>query len=314
MHTTPLSLGGPVHARSLRFPTSLLAGALLLGASGCTSDNEIKAIVIENTAVVTGDFDRVEESLARNSVKHELFEGYISNAIYEDDVDPDVMNPKVESLWRGSNVDGDPLVVDYDAIFINSGSRGLGEYVYNGVDADDDFLLDPAINRSMFEFHIRGGVLVVSDWGYDLVESLWPEKISFLDEDDGPDAAQAGLDDSVTADITDPELAKNANSDVLDLQFDYSHWTVMRAVSSDVTVHLVGDVTYRDRAGQGAQTLTDVPLLVSFPAEQGRVIVSSFAWKAQNPGVTDVILATLLAEMQVEVIADQTAAEPEEAE
>ena len=101
---------------------------------------------------------------------------------------------------------------------------------------------------------------------------------------------------------------------MLDLQFDYSHWTVMRAVSSDVTVHLVGDVTYRDRSGQGAQTLTDVPLLVSFPAEQGRVIVSSFAWKAQNPGVTDVILATLLAEMQVEVIADQTAAEPEEAE
>jgi hypothetical protein len=50
---------------------------------------------------------------------------------------------------------------------------------------------------------------------------------------------------------------------------------------------------------------------VSFPASNGRVIVSSFAWKAQNPGVTDVILATLLADMQVEVRADQTA-EPSE--
>ena len=300
-----------MHPRSPRHRPQLFWSAGLLALSACTSDNEIKAIVIENTAVITGDFDRVEESLARNSVKHELFEGYISNAIYEPDVDPDIMNPKVESLWRGNNIDGDPLTTDYDAIFVNSGSRGLGEFVYNGVASDDDFLLDPAINRAMFEFQVRGGVLVVSDWGYDLVESLWPEKIAFLDEDDGPDAAQAGLDDSVTAVITDPALSANANSEVLDLQFDYSHWTVMKAVSSDVNVHLVGDVTYRDRSGQGAQTLQEVPLLVSFPAEQGRVIVSSFAWKAQNPGVTDVLLATLLAEMQVEVVADQTAEETE---
>jgi hypothetical protein len=293
-------------------PRSPLPSAPLLvlcagAAFGCKPDNELKAIVIENTAVITGDFDRVEESLARNSVKHDLFEGYISNAIYEEDVDPSIMNPKVEALWRSTNEDGNPLTADYDAIFVNSGSRGLGEYVYNGVDTDDDFLSDPAIDKAMFEFHIRGGVLVVSDWGYDLVESLWPDKISFLDEGDGFDAAQAGLDDSITAEVTDPELARNANSDFLDLQFDYSHWTVMRGVSSDVNVHLTGDVTYRDSLGQGAQTLTDVPLLVSFPVEQGRVIVSSFAWKAQNPGVTDVLLATLLAEMQVEVIADQTA-------
>jgi hypothetical protein len=296
-----------VATRSPRFHAALALATVLVGGVGCSSDNDLKAIVIENTAVVTGDFDRVEESLARNSVKHELFEGYISNAIYEEDVDPTLMNPKVESLWRGTNVDGDPLTVDYNAIFINSGSRGLGEYVYNGVDADDDFLVDPALNMAMFEFHIRGGILIVSDWGYDIVESLWPDKISFLDEDEGFDAAQAGLDDSITATINDPDLADNANSDVLDLQFDYSHWTVMRAVSSDVTVHLSGDVSYRDRSGQGAQTLQDVPLLVSFPAETGRVIVTSFAWKAQNPGVTDIILATLIGEMQVQVIADQTA-------
>jgi hypothetical protein len=288
---------------------SACSSALL--ALACASDNDIKAIVIENTAVVTGDFDQVEESLARNNVKHEVFEGYIFDAIYEEDVDPELMNPKVETLWRGINEDGDPLAVEFDAIFINSGSRGLGEYVYNGVEADDDFLADPAVQVAMDAFLLRNGVLVVSDWGYDLVESIWPDKITFLDEYDGYDAAQAGLDDTVTAEVTDDQLARNANSDTIDLQFDYSHWTVIREVSSDVTVHLRGDVSYRSSNGQGAQTLSDVPLLVSFPASNGRVIVSSFAWKAQNPGVTDVILATLLADMQVEVRADQTA-EPSE--
>jgi hypothetical protein len=273
---------------------------------GCKSDNGLKAIVIENTAVVTGDFDRVEESLARNEVKHEVFEGYIFDAIYEEDVDPTIMNPKVEALWRGTNLDGDPLSVDYDAIFINSGSRGLGEYVYNGIDTDDDFLADPMVAVSMDAFLRRNGVLIVSDWGYDLVESLWPDKITFLDEYEGYDAAQAGLDDTITAEITDPVLAANATSDTLDLQFDYSHWTVIREVSSDVTVHMRGDVTYRASNGQGAQTISDVPLLVSFPMANGRVIVSSFAWKAQNPGITDVILATLLAEMQMQVRGDQT--------
>ena len=285
----------------------LSACSTALLALACTSDNDIKSIVIENTAVVTGDFDQVEESLARNNVKHEVFEGYIFDAIYEEDVDPELMNPKVETLWRGTNEDGDPLAVEFDAIFINSGSRGLGEYVYNGVEADDDFLTDPAVQVAMDAFLLRNGVLVVSDWGYDLVESIWPDKITFLDEYDGYDAAQAGLDDTVTAEITDDQLVRNANSDTIDLQFDYSHWTVIREVSSDVTVHLRGDVSYRSSNGQGAQTLSDVPLLVSFPASNGRVIVSSFAWKAQNPGVTDVILATLLADMQVEVRADQTA-------
>jgi hypothetical protein len=289
----------------------LSACSTALLALACTSDNDIKSIVIENTAVVTGDFDQVEESLARNNVKHEVFEGYIFDAIYEEDVDPELMNPKVETLWRGTNEDGDPLAVEFDAIFINSGSRGLGEYVYNGVEADDDFLADPAVQVAMDAFLLRNGVLVVSDWGYDLVESIWPDKITFLDEYDGYDAAQAGLDDTVTAEVTDDQLARNANSDTIDLQFDYSHWTVIREVSSDVTVHLRGDVSYRSSNGQGAQTLSDVPLLVSFPASNGRVIVSSFAWKAQNPGVTDVILATLLAGMQVEVRADQTA-EPSE--
>jgi hypothetical protein len=286
----------------------LVGGALLWG---CKSDNEIKAITINQAAVVTGDFDRVEEVLARYEVQHDVFEGYIDQAIYEEDVDPELMNPKVEALWLADNPDGDPLTVDYDAIFVNSGSRGLGKYVYNAVEEDNAFLIDPRVGRSMDAFTLRGGVLIVSDWSYDLVEALWPDKITFLNEDDGADAAQAGLDDTVSAEIVDPDLASAAGADRLDLAFDFSYWTVIREVSSDVTVHLRGDVQFRSSAGQGALVLEDVPLLVSFDTSNGRVILSSFAWKAQKAGVTDLILLSLLDGLDVQVQADQTASESE---
>ena len=288
--------------------TLVLGGALLVG---CKSDNEIKAITIEQAAVVTGDFDRVEEVLARYEVQHDLFEGYIDQAIYEEDVDPELMNPKVEALWLANNPKGDPLTVDYDAIFVNSGSRGLGKYVYNAVEEDNAFLIDPRVSVSMDAFMLQGGVLIVSDWSYDLVEALWPDKITFLNEHDGADAAQAGLDDTVSAEIVDPALAAAADSSNLDLDFDFSYWSVIREVSSDVTVHLQGDVQFRSSAGQGALVLEDAPLLVSFETSNGRVIVSSFAWKAQKAGVTDLILLTLLDGLEVEVRSDQTAAESE---
>lgn len=276
---------------------------------GCKSDNNLKAITIEKAAVATGDFDRVEEALARYELDHDVFEGYIDQAIYEDNVDPTTMNPKVEALWGGTNPDGDPATVDYDAIFVNSGTRGLGGYVYNDVIEDDTFLVDPSVQTGMDAFMLRSGVLVVSDWGYDLVEALWPDKITFLNEHEGFDAAQAGLDERVSARIEDSDLADNVGGTTLDLAFDFSYWSVMREVSSDVTVHLRGDVTYRSSDGQGAVELQDAPLLVSFDTGNGRVIVSSFAWKAQSAGVTDVILMTLLEGLEVRVHADQTGSE-----
>ncbi len=270
---------------------------LLIGlgvAAGCKSDNEIKSITLDKIAVVTGDFDRVEESLARFDVLHDVYEGYIDQAIYEEGVDPSVMNPKVESLWLGTNPDGDPTAADYDAIFVNSGSRGLGAYVYNSVEADDSLLIDPQVAVAVDAFTLRRGSLVVSDWGYDLVEHLWPDQITFLNEADGPDAAQAGLDASVLASVDDPALRDALGTAQLEVAFDFSYWSVMMDVGPDVTVHMSGDITFRSSAGQGALELRDVPLLVSFPAGNGLVILSSFAWKAQSAGVTDTILSTLL--------------------
>ena len=58
-------------------------------------------------------------------------------------------------------------------------------------------------------------------------------------------------------------------------------------------------------------TLQDVPLLVGFDAGAGRVLYSSFSWKAQRPAVTDLLLLTLIEGLQVDTNADDEAAAQE---
>ena len=74
----------------------------------------------------------------------------------------------------------------------------------------------------------------------------------------------------------------------------------MESVSDDVQVYLRGDVEYRTADNSGTATLDDVPLLVGFDAGRGRVIYSSFSWKAQSQAVTDLLLLYLAEGLEVE--------------
>ncbi len=53
-------------------------------------------------------------------------------------------------------------------------------------------------------------------------------------------------------------------------------------------------MTWRTTDGSGEATLEDVPLLVAFETGAGKVVFSSFAWRAQRPWVTDHVLAWLV--------------------
>lgn len=270
----------------------------------CKSDNKISSIAVERVAVSTGDFDRVEESLSRNGVPADLFEGYISIPVYDPGAEEASVALSVELLFTGQNEDGYPLTVDYDAIFVNSGTRGFGRYVYNGVESDDSLVSSAATPLAVNAFLEGKRTLVVSDWGYDLVEAVFPDKISFLHEADGTDAAQVGVSDAVVADITDPGLSDVALSDTLELRFDFDSWAVIQDVGPGVDVYLRGDVEHRGLNGEGDVLLRDVPLLVGFNSGAGRVIYSSFSWKAQPAPVTDLLLLYLIEGLQVRAIGE----------
>jgi hypothetical protein len=266
-----------------------LVGLLALGA--CNNDQGFAEMRFDDIAVVTGDFDEVEDFLTRNAIGHTLFEGYIVQSVYDEDANPGSIALKAEQLFVASNEDGQAHIYDYDAVVINSGARGFGAWVYNGVEADDDIVADGAAMDNFTTYMKRGGVLIASDWAYDLVETVWPSAVEFFGEAEGLDAAQVGSDGMIVARVTDEDLASVLGTDQLQLTFDYSHWAIMLDAAADVVVHLRGDVSYRASGGEGEQMLTDVPLLVSFnPADGGTVVLSSFSWRAQNTATTDALL------------------------
>jgi hypothetical protein len=267
-----------------------IAGTALL-AIGCQSDQALKELLFEDIAVVTGDFDHMGEALVRMDIGYTEYEGFIAQSVYDPDIDPSLNALKVEMLLAGMTSDEKPQLLEYDAVFLNSGVRGLGSYVYNGVDPDDDFLVDPDVLDNIDAFMAQGRTMVLSDWAGDLIEAAWPDKIQFVNEgcDDPPcwDKAQVGTSETVVAEIVDEEMQVSMGTDSILLDFDFSYWTAMEEVASDVDVYLRGDIEYRISDSEGYGTIEDVPLLVGFAADRGRVVFSSFHWRAQNASVLD---------------------------
>ncbi len=250
---------------------------------------------IEAVAVVAGDFDNIGESLGRQLIAHQTYEGFICCASYDPDLDPELIALKSETLFTGQSEAGGREIFEYDAVMLNSGARGFGEWQYNGVEADDHLVSDPTVVANTVEWVERFGLLWVSDWSYDLVEAGWPELIDFYGDDLVLDEAQVGAIGRVEARVTDTALEEALGSSSLSLDFNYSDWMVMEAVAGDdsVDVLLRGDAEVKLSASEGYGVVQDVPLLVSFDHGSGQVILSSFHWNAQNADLVDTILLTI---------------------
>lgn len=278
----------------MRTPVRLVLLLPLGLAAGCTQDQALSEISLDRVAAVAGDFDQVEEALNRLLVYHAVYEGYIAGPVYDSELSPGDNALAVETLLTGTDTEGTVELYRHDAVFVNSGVRGLGDERYNGQEADDSLLQDPTAVANLVGYVEAGHVLVVSDWAYDLVEAGWPEAVAFWGEEDQPDAAQVGTSEVVLASVEDAALAESLGGATLQLSFDYSHWVVMVDTAADTRVYLRGDVELRPYDDAGVVSLPDVPLLVGFDAGQGQVLLSAFHWRAQRGAVADALLQALL--------------------
>lgn len=264
---------------------------LLCTLGGCGSDQGLTPFALDSIAWVSGDFDAVEQPLARLGVPATAYEGYIvAPATGAPAIGGDGLTPTVEALLAA---DGGTLPT-HDAVFLASGARGLGDRVYNSLEPDDAFVGDPAVLAAVAAWVEGGGVLVASDWAYDLVAQAWPDAVTFARQAEGLDAAQVGLSERVLSTVEDPALAAVLGTDQLAVDFDFRAWAVMQAPGPDTTVHLRGDALYRPSDDDSQAALPGAPLLVSFPAGRGRVVLSSFAWGAQAPAVAQATLPALV--------------------
>lgn len=267
----------------------------LLWASGCKNEQNLAELHFEAIAAVTGDFDEVEATLTRLDIGNTKYEGYIDRAVYDTEVRPEAISLKAERLFQYEE-DGIAEIDRYDAVFVNSGARGFGAWVYNSTAPDNSLVTDAATLEHVRAYVDNGGTLVVSDWAYDLVEAIWPDAIDFARDDAVLDDAQCGTSEAVTATVINADIQQQLlDNPTVELAYDYSYWTVVASVADDVDVHLVGDLSYRESGAVGDVELTGAPLLVSFQTEGGGLVVySTFHWRAQRAEVTEGVLLALL--------------------
>lgn len=160
----------------------------------------------------------------------------------------------------------------YDAIFFGGGH--LEEDVVYDSDGSDVAGQVLQVQDSLRAYVEAGGVIVATDWSYDLVEVIWPDMVTFLGDDLVPDDAQRGETGTVTASVTNEDLSASAGASELDISYDLIEWPLVEAVAPQVNVYLRGDVSYSQ--GQTSSSLSNVPLLVSFSAGSGTVWFSTF--------------------------------------
>ena len=262
--------------------------SLCLGLCAC-SEQELKAFSFDDIAVVQGDFDSMNDVLLRLDISSTLYEGFIAGPVYDEEIDPDINALKIEALLRDRNDSGRSAMFAYDAVFLNSGVRGLGEYKYNSVDPDNALVSDEIVLENVQDFVDGGNTLVLSDWAGDLVEAIWPTtKFSlstraFVETIYAWIPSQVGTSESLLVDVMNEDAKLDLGTDNISLSFDFSYWTAMESVADDVDIYLRGDIEYRISDGEGYGTLEDVPLLVGFNVGRGRVVFSSFPLEESNP-------------------------------
>jgi len=205
-----------------------------------------------NIAVVTGDYDDMQKLLENM--------GFINYTIV-DGKDKDALKG---FLTRPENLE------PFDVIFLNGGH--VEEGIFYSQDPTDR---TPEIVGVLLDEYVwNGGNVVASDWAYDDIELVWPEAIDFLGDDLEPNAAQLGEYASFEATVTDDSLEEFIGAGTVEIEYDLPVWPPIVQVEPYVSVHMTGNVSYRE--GTESYELEDVPLLVSFSGGEGRVAFSTF--------------------------------------
>jgi hypothetical protein len=175
-------LGGPVDYEVYVVVDNLVVDSFLVhleeGADVVMDDPSCFEDLDLDVAVVSGDYDDFEGLLERIGVfEYDAVNGQTGEEL-------------IQFLASAENLS------TYDVIFFNGGH--LEEDVFYDVDGSDTEGTVQAVADSLTAYVKSGGMLYASDWSYDVVEGIWPDKIDFLGDDEVPDAAQKGETGTVT--------------------------------------------------------------------------------------------------------------------
>jgi hypothetical protein len=207
-------------------------------------------------AVVTGDYDRVQDVLSSIGIEDGDVDTYTSTFF--------------DTGWVQDLVGNYEVLSQYDIVFLNC---GLG---------DSDFSLPPFFDNdaaiaNLRQFVSQGGSVYASDWAYYVVEKTWPDYIDFVGDDARSDNAKVGAVGDVDAAIVDVGMAQALGQSSMELHYPLISWAVIESAATTTTVYVRGDAPL-----DNGTSLQDVPHTVAFRPGQGRVLFTSFH---QEPGI-----------------------------
>ncbi len=278
----------------------LLLSSCVLSAAGCPPVSGLRNLALGKTAIVTGDFDNVDQLIKevaiQTTVEAEIhyYDGYITGPAIESEP-PNGGRPltlQVEDLMR---VDSTAGLQQFDTVFLSDGMRGCNQQQYNGVGEDNHLVLDQTVVGNI-EKSVRNGLrMYFSDWNYDLLEATWPDLVDWMGDDSELDAAQRGIaPQTVNARIVDQGLADFMGVPLqseLEVIYNFGTWAVIDSVDESVSVLVVADVEYDDPDTGEVRVKVDAPLLIAADVGRGVVLFTTFHNEAQVSDDTRDVLA-----------------------
>jgi hypothetical protein len=201
---------------------------------------------------VRGFYDRIQDVLDRNGI----------GPVVEVEGNP----LEFGDSWTTEAFGDYAAMSEYDVIFVNCGVDQL--------DFQGD--IDPVVKANLRQYVQQGGSVYVSDWAYDLVEKVWPEKVDFYGDDAVADSAEFGAPGSYAAEVMDPGLEQYLGDDAITVDYSFRGSALIRQVATDATVFLRTDMGYE--VNGGVDTLEDMPITVGFKdgLNSGTVVFTSF--------------------------------------
>jgi len=255
--------------------------------------------LVPRIAVVTGDFDRMEDVLSELGLAADTF---------------DLHEGSSEALGRGGSEEGSALLADrtrlmgYDIVFVDCGALVAEPSFHAGLDA--------AMTGNLRAFVEDGGRLYVTDNAYDLVEQSYPQLVDFQEGGAGlttsaemGDAAQIGDElRSVSAMVHDDTLREwlvhtgaVPASGSMTIRGFLSGWTVIDSVDEEhAKVWTSADVSWTPfdfgAPGSGVR-----PLTVTFEAGCGRTLFTSYHTVPEERGTALTAQEQTLAYLVLEI-------------
>jgi hypothetical protein len=217
--------------------------------------------------VVTGIYDRIEDTLQREGIPFETEDGLA-----------------LDFSWAERLFGSMDRLRDYNGIFVNCGADELEWTRPAGLSTN--------ARRNLRQYVEEGGALYISDWVYELVEQVFPEKIDFLGDDQVVNAAQRGSRAAYPTRVLDDDLsaflvAEGFDGAQMTIDFSFEEGSVITAVAPDVTIFLQTDMQLLPEIG--GPIIEDTPVTVGFRHGRGRVIFTSFHQETDPTAGTETV-------------------------